>query len=73
VLVPDVALPEVAPGDVVALLDTGAYQDSLATNFNALPRPASVLASGDHSEVIRRREQPDDVFARDVVPARLGA
>jgi diaminopimelate decarboxylase len=73
VVVADVALPEVAEGDVVALLDTGAYQESLATNFNALPRPATVLVSGDRSEVIRRREREEEVFARDVVPARLGA
>jgi diaminopimelate decarboxylase len=72
VLVKGAALPAVAPGDVVALLDTGAYQESLATNFNALPRPATVLVSGERSEVIRRREREDEVFARDAVPARLG-
>jgi diaminopimelate decarboxylase len=72
VLVQDALLPEVAPGDVIALLDTGAYQESLATNFNALPRPASVLVSGERSEVIRRREREDEVFARDAIPARLG-
>ena len=44
----------------------------MATNFNALPRPATVLVSGDRSEVIRRREREDEVLARDVVPARLG-
>jgi diaminopimelate decarboxylase len=71
VLVADARLPEVAPGDVVALLDTGAYQESLATNFNALPRPATVLVSGHRSEVIRRREREEEVFARDTVPARL--
>ena len=72
VLVEDASLPEVAPGDILALLDTGAYQESLATNFTALPRPATVLVSGDRSEVIRRREREDEVFRRDVVPARLG-
>jgi diaminopimelate decarboxylase len=72
VLVADALLPEVGPGDVVALLDTGAYQESMATNFNALPRPATVLVSGDRSEVVRRREREDEVFARDVVPVRLG-
>jgi catechol 2,3-dioxygenase-like lactoylglutathione lyase family enzyme len=72
VLVSDAGLPELARGDIVALLDTGAYQESLATNFNALPRPATVLVSGDGSEVIRRREREDEVFRRDRVPARLG-
>jgi diaminopimelate decarboxylase len=72
VIVAGALLPEVAPGDVVALLDTGAYQESLATNFNAMPRPATVLVAGDRAEVIRRREREEEVFARDCVPARLG-
>jgi diaminopimelate decarboxylase len=72
VVVADANLPDLRPGDVLALLDTGAYQESLATNFNAMPRPATVLVCADRSEVIRRREREEDVFARDVVPSRLG-
>lgn len=64
-------LPQVGPGDVIALLETGAYQESSASNFNALPRPASVLVSGTGAEVIKRGETEDDVYARDVVPQRL--
>ena len=70
-IVPEADLPEVEPGDVVAFLDTGAYQDALATNFNALVRPATVLVTGDRSEVIKRRETLEDVLHRDVVPRRL--
>ena len=64
-------LPEVEPGDVVAFLDTGAYQDALATNFNALQRPATVLVTHDRAEVVKRRETLEDVFQRDVLPMRL--
>jgi len=70
-ILPEADLPEVEPGDVIAVLDTGAYQDALANNFNALPRPATVLVSGERSELIRRAETVQDVFARDVVPERL--
>lgn len=66
-------LPDVEAGDVVALLETGAYQESSASNFNALPRPATVLVNGSEAEVIRRAETIDDVYARDVVPERLGS
>lgn len=71
VIVPDAHLPEVTPGDVVAFLDTGAYQDAASSNFNALPRPATVLVHGDEAEIVKRAETVDDVFRRDVVPPRL--
>ena len=73
VIVPDADLPEVEPGDVLAFLDTGAYQDAAASNFNALPRPGTVLVHGQEAEMIRRHETIEDVFARDLIPARLGA
>jgi diaminopimelate decarboxylase len=66
-------MPEVVPGDVIAILETGAYQESSASNFNALPRPASVLVSGAGAKVVKRAETVEDVFARDVVPHRVHA
>jgi diaminopimelate decarboxylase len=71
IIIPDAELPEVGAGDVVAFLDTGAYQEVTATNFNALPRPGTVLVHGAEAETIRRAETIADVFARDVVPKRL--
>lgn len=70
-IVPDAHLPEVERGDSVAILDTGAYQDGLACNFNALPRPGMVLVQGNQAEWIKRPETVADVFMRDLVPARL--
>jgi diaminopimelate decarboxylase len=71
VLVPDARLPSLEPGDVIAFLDTGAYQDACASNFNGLPRPGTVLVSGSTAEWIKRPETVEDVFGRDVVPERL--
>jgi diaminopimelate decarboxylase len=71
VIVPDVELPPVEAGDVLAFLDTGAYQDAGGTNFNALPRPGTALVTGGSAELIRRHETLDEVFARDLIPARL--
>jgi diaminopimelate decarboxylase len=70
-IVPDAALPEVAVDDTIAILDTGAYQDGLACNFNALPRPGVVLVKGDQAEWIKRPETVADIFQRDLVPDRL--
>jgi diaminopimelate decarboxylase len=66
-------LPEVEAGDVIAFLETGAYQESSSSNFNALPRPASVLVHGSDAEIVKRAETIDDVWARDVIPHRLGS
>ena len=71
VLAHQVRLPAVEAGDTLAFLDTGAYEDACAANFNALPRPAIVLVSGSDAEIVRRAETIEDVFARDVVPERL--
>jgi diaminopimelate decarboxylase len=66
-------LPEVEPGDVIAFLETGAYQESSSSNFNALPRPGSLLVHEGDVEVIKRAETVEDVWARDEVPGRLRA
>jgi diaminopimelate decarboxylase len=71
VIVPAANLPEVRVGDVLAFIDTGAYQDANATNFNAMPRPATVLVTGDRCELVKRAETIEDVFRRDVIPQRL--
>jgi diaminopimelate decarboxylase len=68
-----VQLPEVEVGDVFAFLDTGAYQEVSASNFNAMPRPAAVLVTGDRAAVIRRAETLDDVFRRDELPEHLAS
>jgi diaminopimelate decarboxylase len=70
-LMPIVPVPHVEVGDILALLDTGAYQEVSMSNFNAIPRPATVLVSGDRAAVIRRAETQEDVFRRDVIPEHL--
>lgn len=66
-IVGDAELPVVQPGDLVAFLDTGAYQEASSSNFNGLARPAAVLVQGPHADLIRRRETIDDVLAGDVL------
>jgi diaminopimelate decarboxylase len=71
VIVPGAELPPVEVGEVLAFLDTGAYQDPGATNFNALPRPGTALVTGGEAELVRRHETLEDVFRRDLIPERL--
>ncbi len=72
-ILPIVKVPDVKAGDLVAMLDMGAYQEVSASNFNALPRPATVLVNGSNAEVIRRAETLEDVFSRDIIPERFKA
>jgi len=55
-------LPPLQPGDLVALLDAGAYGMSLASNYNSRGRPAEVLVSGRSARLIRRRETGRDLM-----------
>lgn len=63
--------PSLERGDVVAFLNTGAYGEPNAANFNALPRPGMVLVNGKQAALVRRAETVDDVFARDAIPEWL--
>ena len=67
----DRELPELRRGDVIAFLDAGMYAETVSTQLNGVPRPATVLVDGDRAEVIKERETVDDVFARHRIPARL--
>ncbi len=62
----DVTAPRVEPGDIVAFLDTGAYQDAAATNFNVLARPGTVLVSGNQARLVKRHETLDQILGRDI-------
>jgi diaminopimelate decarboxylase len=55
--------PELRAGDLVVLLDAGAYGMSLASNYNTRVRPAEVLVERGNARMIRRRETFDDLFA----------
>lgn len=59
----DRELPPLQQGDLVAILDTGAYGMSLASNYNTRPRPAEILVEGRRSRLIRRRETFADLLA----------
>lgn len=72
-ILPTVRVPDLERGDIVALLDMGAYQEVSASNFNALPRPPVVLVDGADAEIVKRGETIAEVYSRDVVPERLTA
>jgi diaminopimelate decarboxylase len=63
----DRAMPKVKAGDLVVLLDAGAYGMSQASNYNTRPRAAEVLVDGNEAKLIRRRETWKDLFGPELV------
>ena len=55
-------LPAVAPGDILAVMDAGAYGFSMSSNYNARPRAAEVLAENGAFRIIKLRETYDDLI-----------
>jgi diaminopimelate decarboxylase len=61
----DRTLPIMEEGDLLAILDVGAYGMVLASNYNTRPRPAEVLVSGKSAKVIRWREKIADLMRQE--------
>jgi diaminopimelate decarboxylase len=59
----DRLLPPLEPGDLLAVLDTGAYGAAMASTYNRRPLPPEVLVDGDEWRVVRRRQTIDDLVA----------
>jgi diaminopimelate decarboxylase len=73
VLLTGLALPATTTGDVVAVFATGAYNASMGSNYNRIPRPATVLVQNGVADVVQKREEPADLLRYDVLPDRLSA
>ncbi|MEB2285432.1 MAG: diaminopimelate decarboxylase [Polyangiaceae bacterium UTPRO1] len=71
-LAQDRPLPPVAAGDLLAVMSAGAYGFVMASNYNARPRPASVLVDGARFDVVRARETIADLMRGETVPTSLG-
>ncbi len=63
----DVALPKVKAGDFLAVLATGAYNYSMASNYNRVPRPPVVMVSEGKDKLIVKRESYEDIVANDLI------
>ena len=67
IIQPEIDLPAATcRGDIIAVCTTGAYNYSMASNYNRLPRPAMVMLTEDRSYVAIRRETLDDLVMLDV-------
>jgi diaminopimelate decarboxylase len=65
----DRELPRLKTGDLLAILDAGAYGFSMSSQYNGRPRAAEVLVDGETWRTVRRREVPEDLCRGEETPA----
>ena len=66
IIQPDVEMPKPVRGDIIAVCTTGAYNYSMASNYNRVPRPAVVMLSGGKDYVAVKRETFEDLIRNDI-------
>lgn len=71
ILIWNLKVPEVERGDILAVKSTGAYNYSMASNYNRIARPAVVLLSKERDEIIVKRETYDDLIRNETIPSYL--
>lgn len=62
ILAKERAIPPVQRGDLIAIFTAGAYGMVMASQYNAIPRPAEILVEGDQAKIIRKRETYQDLI-----------
>jgi diaminopimelate decarboxylase len=67
----DRPLPEINEGDILAIMNAGAYAFSMASQYNSRPLPAEVLVCDGEVDIIRERETFADLFNKQNIPMRL--
>ncbi|WP_105956470.1 diaminopimelate decarboxylase [Apilactobacillus quenuiae] len=65
VLIKNQPLPKTKPGDVIVMLDTGAYGYSMASNYNLNPKPAIVFVENGKAQLVTRRQNYTDLYSLD--------
>jgi diaminopimelate decarboxylase len=66
ILISDIEMPPLHPGDVIAVPAAGAYCLAMASNYNGMPRPEVLMLRDGQARVMRRRETLDDLVATEV-------
>ncbi|NLB80837.1 MAG: diaminopimelate decarboxylase [Clostridiaceae bacterium] len=67
ILIENIEMPHIKAGDLIAVLATGAYNYSMASNYNRIPRPPVVMVSGGKSKLAVKRESYDDIIKNDIL------
>ena len=71
VLFKEIELADCKTGDLICVFGTGAYNNSMSSNYNRIPRPAALIVCDGEAEIIQKRETPFDLLKYDVLPDRF--
>jgi diaminopimelate decarboxylase len=71
ILAKDRKLPKLKKGDLLAILDAGAYGMSMASVYNSRPLPAEILVRGKRIDLIRERGGQEDLYWKQRIPNDL--
>ena len=71
ILIQNIILPELDEGDILCVYNTGAYNYSMASNYNRVQKPAMILVNEGCADIIVERETLEDIVAKDRIPNRL--
>ncbi len=71
VLFKELELADCKTGDLICVFGTGAYNSSMSSNYNRIPRPAALLVCDGEAEIIQKRESPFDLLKYDILPDRF--
>ena len=71
ILIDGIRLPKLKAGDILCVYNTGAYNYSMASNYNRVEKPAMVLVNNSQSDIIINRESLEDLISHDSIPDRL--
>lgn len=71
ILIENIELPSPKAGDILCVYSTGAYNYSMASNYNRVEKPAMVLVNNSQSDMIVNRETLEDLVSKESIPNRL--
>ncbi|AKA68816.1 diaminopimelate decarboxylase [Clostridium scatologenes] len=67
IIIKEIELPRVERGDIIAVLTTGAYNYSMSSNYNRIPKPAVVFVKEGEAKIAVKRETYEDIIRNDIL------
>ena len=66
IIIEDIELPKLKAGDIICVYNTGAYNYSMASNYNRVPRPEVLMVKDGNVRTVIKRETYEDIVSRDI-------